>query len=145
DAQFLGYELDSKDKTQTPTFKYRIGKNNLAVRHDIDISGVVTLKVSGKLATAQAFALNRQVLRDSKVSVGEVKNGVWSLPAGQHSAELTAKLNLAANPWKPPVSEFNYTRQPLNKIPAKANLPAGYTIESYMPPKDNYARPQLFE
>src|SRR5690606_22804947 len=39
DAQFLGYELDSKDKTQTPTFKYRIGKNNLAVRHDIDISG----------------------------------------------------------------------------------------------------------
>src|SRR5690606_12588306 len=118
---------------------------NLAVRHDINVDGVVTLKVSGKLKAVQQFSLNQQVLRDSKVSVGEVKDGIWYLPAGTHNAELTAKLNLAVNPWKPPVSEFDHTRQPLNKIPAKANLPAGYTIESYMPPKDNYARPQLFE
>lgn len=145
DAQFLGYELDSKNKTQGPKFNYRVGKNKLAVRHDIDANGMVTIKIFGELAIAQQFAVNRQVLRDSKVSAGKLQNGVWYLPAGTKGAQLEGKLNVAAKAWKPEVSTFDHTRQPLNKIPAKANLLQGYSVESYMPPKDNYARPQLFE
>lgn len=145
DAQFLGYELDSKNKTLGPNFKYRVGKNKLNIRHDIDAAGAVTLKISGSLETDQQFAVNQHVLRDSKVSVGKLQNGIWQLPSGTKTAQLTAKLNVAAKAWKPAESTFDYTRQPVNKIVAKANLPQGYSIESYLPPKDNYARPQLFE
>lgn len=145
DAQFLGYALDSKNKVQSPTFNYRIGKNILAVRHDIAADGSLSVTVSGQLRTAQSFAVNQQVLSGSKVSVGEIKEGVWYLPAGTKKAELLGKLNLAANPWRPPVSTFKHTHQAVNKILATANLPVGYSVESYMSPKDNYARPQLFE
>ena len=31
------------------------------------------------------------------------------------------------------------------RTPATAQLPAGYSIENYYPPKDNYGRDQLFE
>lgn len=145
DAQFLGYEINSKNKTQAPTFRYRIGKNTLAVRHDIAADGTLHLTISGELAAPQSFAINQQVVLNSDVSVGEIQNGVWQLPAGIKKAELKGKLNLAANPWKPPVSTFDHTRQVVNKVPATANLPSGYAVESYLPPKDNYGRPQLFE
>src|SRR6185436_19971438 len=38
-----------------------------------------------------------------------------------------------------------YLRAPLQKTAATAKLPAGYGIENYYPPKDNYGRDQLFE
>lgn len=145
DAQFLGYEFDSKNKSAAPSFRYRIAKNHLTVHHDLAANGAVTVAVSGTFAAVQRFAVNEQVLRDVNVSVGKLHNGVWEVPAATKEAKLTGKLQVAASAWKPKPSTFNHTRQPLNKISAKANLPLGYSVESYMPPKDNYARPQLFE
>src|SRR5690606_22001242 len=42
-------------------------------------------------------------------------------------------------------SNFEYERQPLETAPSSARLPAGYSIEEYLPPKDNYGRDMLFE
>src|SRR5690606_13358388 len=47
DAQFLGYELNTKKPTVTPTFSYRVGKNRMSVGHHIDAAGQVTLMISG--------------------------------------------------------------------------------------------------
>ena len=52
---------------------------------------------------------------------------------------------MAGNAWRPAPSNYAYKRAPLAKAPSKATLPAGYSIEDYFPPKDNYGRDQLFE
>src|SRR5690606_1119933 len=67
------------------------------------------------------------------------------LPAGKTNATLTAKINVANNPWRPQASTFNHYKQAVKVTPAEANLPAGYSVESYYPPKDNFGREQLFE
>ena len=52
---------------------------------------------------------------------------------------------MASNAWRPSPSNYAYKRAPLVKSPSKAALPAGYSIEDYFSPKDNYGRDQLFE
>src|SRR5690625_6756969 len=47
--------------------------------------------------------------------------------------------------WRPEPNNFVHVRQPLKVVPGQADLPAGYRIEDYFPPKDNYGREQLFE
>lgn len=145
DAQFLGYELNSKQPTSGPSFRYRLGTNQLSVAHELEVDGQVRIKVAGELKSPQSFAVNENVLRNVSVTAGEMRSGVWHLPAGTKSASLSASLAVAQNPWKPKAAAFNHLRQPLRKVDAKADLPPGYRIESYLPPKDNFARPQLFE
>ncbi len=145
DAQFMGYQVNSRQPEAAPTFRYRIGKNHLAVSHTLSADGRVNIAVSGTRETPQQFAVNQQVLGNAKVSLGEIRQGVWHVPAGNRPANLTADLAVATNPWKPKISAFNHLRQPLKTVEAKADLPPGYRIESYLPPKDNYGRPQLFE
>ncbi len=145
DAQFLGYELNSKQPEAAPSFRYRLGSNRLAVTHALAADGKVSIEVSGEVKAPQQFTVNESVLRGASVSLGEIRGGVWHLPAGTKSATLSAQLAVASNPWKPTSAAFNHLRQPLNKVEAKADLPPGYRIESYLPPKDNFARPQLFE
>ena len=145
DAQFLGYTRDSKDKLQAPSFRYRIGKNTLAVQTTFDANGSVNINVSGELKTAQAFALNTGSLLQPQASVGKVENSVWTLPAGKINATLNAKIALASNVWHAPKSTFDNRKQDLKLIASKADMPAGYSIESYYPPKDNFGREQLFE
>lgn len=145
DAQFLGYEINSKEPLSAPTFRYRVGQNRLALTHELKASGDVVLSLTGQLTTPQKFAVNQRVLHDTKVSVGEIRDGVWSVPAGVVKAQLTGNIQVVANPWKPKASKFDYLRQPVKQILAQGNLPPGYSLESYFPPKDNYARPQLFE
>lgn len=146
DAQFLGYTVDSKTPLATPTFNYRVGRNVIAVRTDLAADGSAILTLTGKFATAQTFTLNTKVLEDVKVSAGEVRDGRWILPAGNHAA-VTAKghLTLAPKTWRPTPSTFNYRQQPLTIEPSQPNLPAGYRAETYLGPKDNYGRPMLFE
>lgn len=145
DAQFLGYEINSKDPVAAPAFHYRIGQNQLSLVHELSAVGEVVLSLNSTLKTTQKFVINSQVLRNSQVSIGDLRDGVWTLPAGTRKASLTGSLQVAANPWKAKPSNFDHMRQPVNKITAKAELPPGYSLESYFPPKDNYARPQLFE
>lgn len=145
DAQFLGYELNSKKKTAAPTFRYRIGKNTLAITTEFSANGETQIEITGDLKTAQTFSVNTGVLQQAQVSVGELSQQQWTLPAGKTNAKLTAKVNLATNVWSAPATDFDYRKQAIRITESSANMPAGYSIESYYPPKDNYGREQLFE
>jgi hypothetical protein len=145
DAQFLGYTRNSRQKNELPTFNYRVGKNILKVQTSIAANGDVKITLNGDIKTAQQFSLNTQLLQNAAVSKGEISNGQWTLPAGSKTATLTAKMQVAANVWHAKKSEFDYRKQPIKITEAKADLPAGYSIESYYPPKDNFGREQLFE
>ena len=145
DAQFLGYSRDSRDKLAPPVFKYRVGKNVIEVATRIADDGTVTVDVSGVLAAPQQFMLNPELVQKAKASAGTLEGDRWSLPAGKTRASLTGSIALAAKAWRPAASTYAYQRAPLVTAPAKANVPAGYSIENYYPPKDNYGRDQLFE
>jgi mono/diheme cytochrome c family protein len=145
DAQFLGYEKPSARKDAAPTFKYRVGKNTLNVRTVFELDGNVTVHIEGKRVAPQAFAINTDVLSDIKTHGGELAADHWTLPPGNAAATLHAKIALAQNVWHAPASAFDYRKQPLEITPAKATLPAGYSVENYNSPKDNYGRDQLFE
>jgi len=146
DAQFLGYERDSTNPAAAPAFKYRVGRNTLALRTDFSADGKVQLVLDGELATAQSFAVNEGVLGAVKVSVGKIADGRWTLPAGSHrGATVTGRLTLAPKFWRATPSAFTFLRQPLVTAPTSPNLPRGYTAEAYLGPKDNYGRDLLFE
>ncbi len=145
DAQFLGYSRDSKDKTAAPVFKYRIGKNVIEVSTAISERGDVTIAVSGALVAAQAFVLNPQLLKGASVSGGSIAGDRWTLPAGKTQATLKGNVAVGGKAWRPAASNYAYKRAPLVKAASTAKLPAGYSIENYYPPKDNYGRDQLFE
>lgn len=145
DAQFLGYSRNSKDKTAAPAFKYRVGKNVVEVTTGIAGSGQVTITVDGALASAQTFAVNTALLTNVSASIGQLAGGQWVLPAGKTHAVLKGTIGLAAKPWRPAASNYSWRSQPLETAPANAQLPAGYSIENYYAPKDNYGRKQLFE
>ncbi|WP_191968571.1 cytochrome c [Cellvibrio sp. KY-GH-1] len=145
DAQFLGYTRNSKQKQELPTFNYRVGKNTLKVQTRINANGEVAIHLSGEIKVAQQFSLNPQLLQNAAVDKGEIANNQWILPAGSKQATLTARMQVAANAWHAKKSTFNYRKQPIKITESKADLPAGYRIESYYPPKDNYGREQLFE
>ncbi len=146
DAQFLGYERDTTNPTAAPAFKYRVGRNTLAVRTDFAADGTVSMALEGEFATPQAFAINEGVLGPVKVSAGKIENGHWTLPAGSyHGATATGHLTLAPKVWHAVPSTFIYLHQPLVTRPTQPNLPRGYTAEAYDGPKDNYGRDLLFE
>ncbi|WP_049724100.1 family 16 glycoside hydrolase [Gilvimarinus polysaccharolyticus] len=145
DAQFLGYQRPSTDATAAPRFRYRVGDNTLSVTTELATNGDTKITVAGTLRQAQSFRINSEVLTATSVSVGQVDAGVWTVPKGVLSAELKAKVLVADKAWKPKPSSFSYRKQALRIVAAVANLPAGYSIENYLPPQDNYGRDQLFE
>ena len=145
DAQFLGYSRNSKDKTAPPAFKYRVGKNVVEVVTSISDKGEVAISVSGNLAAPQAFSLNTGLLKNAVASAGTLGGDRWSLPAGKAAATLRGSIGVAANVWRPAASSFAWQRQPLETAPSTAQLPAGYSIENYYAPQDNFGRKQLFE
>ena len=152
DAQFLGYEQDSSSPQSRPLFRYRIGKNYLFTETHIAEDGETVIRIRGQFVTPQAFAINAEVLHDVQVSVGDIKinsdntKTTWTIPAkANRDIVLNAKLKLASSSWRPKSSDFVYQKQDLQIIPAQAELPEGYRVESYLPPRDNYGREQLFE
>jgi mono/diheme cytochrome c family protein len=145
-AQFLGYSRDSSKPEAAPVFKYRVGRNTIAVQTDFAADGTVRISVEGEFATPQAFLLDPKVLAGLKVSGGELQGDHWTLPAGQHGAAVAeGKVGVFAHSWHAKPSSFEFRNQPLEIEPSKPNLPAGYTAETYLGPKDNYGRDQLFE
>jgi cytochrome c2 len=144
DAQFLGYSRDSRSKTAAPVFRYRIGKNVVEIATVIEASGAVTISVGGNLVAPLEFRLNPQLLQQASASAGTIDGDRWQVPAGA-GAKITAQLALAEKAWRPAPSTYAYKVAPVAKAAATAQLPAGYSIENYYPPKDNYGRDQLFE
>jgi mono/diheme cytochrome c family protein len=145
DAQFLGYYRDSRDKTANPAFKYRVGQNVIETVTSISPSGEIVVALVGTLKTPQTFALNPQFFADATVSAGTLAQDRWTLPAGKLNATVRGKAPLAQQAWRPAPSQHRFTPAPLLTEPSTARLPAGYSIENYYPPKDNYGRDQLFE
>jgi len=145
DAQFLGYSRDSRNKQAAPAFKYRVGKNVVEVSTSISAQGAAVVSVNGTLAAPQSFALNTQLLTGASASAGTLANDRWTLPAGKTAATLKGTVAVSGSTWRPAASSYAYKRAPLTKSPSKAGLPAGYSIEDYFAPKDNYGRDQLFE
>jgi len=145
DAQFLGYSRDSRSKQAAPAFKYRVGKNVVEVSTTISAQGAVVVSVNGTLAAPQSFSLNTQLLQGALASAGTLTNDRWTLPAGKTAATLKGTVAVSGTTWRPAASNYAYKRAPLTKSPSKAGLPAGYSIEDYFAPKDNYGRDQLFE
>ena len=145
DAQFLGYARNSKDKLATPYFKYRIGKNLLSVQTTFESEGTLRINITGELENEQQFSINTSVLSKLDTDKGNLQSEVWTLPAGKINATLKAKIGFATNAWHAPKSTFDNRKQALKIVKATAELPAGYSIENYYPPKDNFGREQLFE
>lgn len=144
-AQFLGYERDSRDKLAVPTFRYRVDDNTIDMTTAIAADGTISIGVGGTLKAKQSFVLNPQILAGAKVDSGTIDGDRWTLPAGRVRASLQARVSLIEKPWRPAPTDFKFKRAQLQKAPATAQLPAGYSIENYYPPKDNYGRDQLFE
>ncbi len=145
DAQFLGYSRDSRDKLAAPVFRYRVGKNVIETSTSIAANGETVVRISGRLEEPQSFALNSPLLGNATVSAGRLDQDRWTLPAGKTDATLRGGIAVASNAWRPAASTYAHERAPVVKAPATAKLPAGYSIENYYPPKDNYGRDQLFE
>jgi cytochrome c2 len=146
DAQFLGYDRDSRDPAAAPVFRYRIGRNVVAIRTDFSADGAVRIQIDGTLAGPQSFAINENVLGPVTVSAGAVRDGRWTLPAGSPTPAIAhGRIALAKSAWHPKPSTFDYHHQPLEVEPSAPTLPPGYTAERYFGPKDNYGREQLFE
>jgi len=144
-AQFEGYTHNSRDKNALPEFQYRVGDNQIKIKTHIAANGKLQLDLDADNKTDQVFALNASVLKSPQVSAGRVENNRWILPKGKTRATLTANLQLVDKVWRPSPSTFDYTQQKLRVTDAKANMPAGYSIENYYPPLDNFGREQLFE
>jgi uncharacterized protein YheU (UPF0270 family) len=145
DARFLGYERLSTNKTAPPVFRYQVGDNLVEVSTDISATGLVTITVAGERVHPQRFMVNRSILSDVRISAGRLDGDQWLLPAGNEAVTLHARMALAVNAWKPDETDFNYLRQQVKRVDAVADLPAGYSVENYLPPQDNYGRDQLFE
>jgi cytochrome c2 len=144
-AQFLGYSRDSRDKVASPAFKYRVGQNTVEIATSIAASGEIVVSITGVLKDPQSFALNPQFFKDAKPTAGTVAQDRWQLPAGKVNATVRGNVVLAQNAWRPGPSTYNFKKAPLVTAPVTAKLPAGYSIESYYAPKDNFGRDQLFE
>lgn len=146
DAQFLGYSRDSTDPIAPPVFNYRVGTNTVAVRTIFSADGLVRMLIDGEFKTPQSFALNDKVLGAVTVSAGTLHEGRWELPAGKYvGVSAQGRLLIAAKAWQATPSKFNHQRQPLVVESSNPKIPRGYRTETYLGPKDNYGRDQLFE
>ena len=121
-------------------------------RHrDIDHDFRATAKLDGARqrqarGTPQSFALNRSCCKGATASAGKIENGRWNLPAGKTGATLRGTIAVAAKAWTPAGRTGRIrARRWCKARGARPTLPAGYSIENYYPPKDNYGRDQLFE
>lgn len=148
DAEFLGHSL-SKDGQ--PSFRFRVGKNQLNQRIESTGDQQINIAISGLLKAPQKFHVDLDKLSEVKVKGGSFDGKVVTLdPAKGPDYVISAQLptGLIARPGLA-VSE-NWTPQPVVQQPSQAGnrpleLPAGYSIETWVAPKDLYGRNQLFE
>lgn len=149
DAEFLGETRVSG--TGAPVFRFRIGKNLLSESISISDSGKIEILITGNLESPQAFLITAAGLSDVAVDSGKLADGVWTLPAGKDgNFKLTAQLAGGAIARPEVGRKEDWAAQAVVKAPAKPGrrpleLPAGYSLEDWMPPVDLLGRNQLFE
>lgn len=129
DADFLGY-----NHATIPTFRYRIGENEINLQFDVSSDGLATLVLTGTLRSPQTFRL-------SPLIHGEEED----LTIKEFPAAFTFRLPVEST-WRPwQASNFDAPQQVAISIPNKLQLPRGYSAKTITPPLDRHGRPQLFE
>ncbi|MBK1831903.1 DUF1080 domain-containing protein [Verrucomicrobiaceae bacterium R5-34] len=146
-AKFLGV---TTPKQKVPTFHYQVDDNLIDLTVDIDRAAKLTATLNLRLKTAQQLAIPGKQLKDISVSLGEIRDGKWLLPAGDHaSVTFTATLpKLSGALYTSDVAATeSYAPQKLQWLPSKkaATLPEGYRIEDGTPPTDPFGRELMFE
>lgn len=146
-ANFLGVETP---KQKIPTFSYSVGANKIDIQVNITSALQLEAKFNFSLKNEQQFLIPKQGLKDIKVSVGEISDGKWIVPAGEYSAvTFTASLpKLDGGLYTSDISATeSYAPQELKwtKSDQKATLHAGYQIEDGSAPTDPFGRPLVFE
>ena len=147
DAEFRGYHVDAA--SGTPTFLFRVGRNEFAQTVMIDDTGRIAIELTATLREAQRFRV-RDVPK-AEVSGGKLDAGVWLLPAGeQQTFTLSASLPGGVVARALVDRQPDRSPQPLRTRPADPGkrpleVPAGYRVEDWLAPLDRYGREQLFE
>lgn len=148
DAEFLGHELDPT--SGDPTFRFRVGPNELAQTVTFSEDGRIMIELRGKLDSPQRFMVSSDGLDGVAVDGGALDAGVWTLDPARalHTFSAVLKGGLVARPVSPRGEDWQ--PQPLKRNSDKLGahetvLPAGYSIETWESPKDLYGRDQLFE
>jgi len=146
-AKFLGVETP---KRQVPRFSYSVGGNKIDLELNISKGLQLEAKFNMNLKSEQQFFIPKQGLKDVSVSVGEISDGKWTVPAGEHaSVTFTARLpKLAGALYTSEISATeSYAPQELKwtKSTKEARLPKGYQIEDGSAPKDPFGRGLVFE
>ena len=149
DAEFLGHQLDPS--SGQPSFNFRVEKNVLTQRLDSNGTQQLTIIITGDLVSPQRFQIDSTHLSEITIDGGTLTKDTITLdptkgPTYLISAQL--KTGLIARPKLKTIEDWTpqtlVTRasQPGNR---PLELPAGYSIETWAPPKDLYGRDQLFE
>jgi mono/diheme cytochrome c family protein len=148
DAEFRGYRVDPA--LGTPTFRFRVGRNEFAQTITIDDTGRITIELTATLREPQRFRVRE--LPKAEVSAGELGAGVWNLPAGEQQQTFTLAAALPGGVIARALVDRQPDRspQPLRTRPAEPGkcaleVPAGYRVEDWLAPLDGYGREQLFE
>ena len=143
DVAFHGYDLHRAGR---PTFRFRIGPNELTQTIDISSSGQLTVTIEARLAQPQRFMLRENGLRDVALEGGAFKQGIWTLPAGkQNRFVLRAQIIEPAIARAPLAKQENRAPQERRIEPSAVTLPPGYRAEQWSAPHDFWGRPLLFE
>ncbi len=149
DADFQGYGI--RGVTGQPVFLIRVGQNHFSQTVVIGDDGGLVVTMEGEVKTEQRFRIASEGIIDAKVAVGELVDGIWLIPAGAKGPlTFTAKLKDAiVKPDKVNVSENREPQDLVVKPSVRGKrtieLPAGYSIEDWMAPKDLVGREQVFE
>ena len=146
-AKFLGVETP---KQKVPRFSYSVGDNKIDLELNITKAMQLEANFGLSLKSEQQFFIPKKGLQDIKVSVGEIREGKWIVPAGEHaSVTFTAGLpKLAGGLYTSDIAATeSYAPQQLKwtKSTKAARLLKGYQIEDGSAPKDPFGRGLVFE
>jgi hypothetical protein len=149
DTEYLGHRIESG--TGVPTFRFRVGKNVFAETIIPKADGSLEVILKGAVKESQQFRVGKE-LEGLRVEGGEVRDGVWTLPASneEKTYRMFSKFAALTAPLIPPGGQENRASQALVVEPSKpgrkpAQLQAGYSVFTWQPPLDSFGRKQLFE
>lgn len=148
-ARFIGVETPANE---IPSFRYKVDNNLVEIQFIPNNDGAVEARFKLKLKQAQIFQVPQNLFSGITVSVGNVANGQWSIPAGTYQ-KVTFKAKQKNAPAEVKVKgiipneslEFGDLQWTKPESKKSADLPQGYSLFDGSAPTDRFGRPQLFE
>lgn len=148
DAAFVGV---NSPLASIPQFNYRVENNKVTMQLTIKEDNQLVADFVVNTRSQLKLTLDQNHLNNIKISHGEIKAGLWLIPAGLNTkVSFSAYVNNA--PQIKPI-EDNIVAQSNDKQALvwsdasndKTSLPAGYRIENALAPNDKFGRQVLFE